>query len=222
MKRRIGLFGGTFNPIHLGHLRAAEEVCAVFTLERILFIPSYSPPHKETVDVASAEDRYRMVELACRDRKEFEASRLEVEARQKSYSILTLARIRRLYPAAWVFFILGVDAFLDIGTWRAYERVLEECLFIVMARPGFDLETTRHVLGGRLADRMVQVEDGGPVRDSQFARYGIFLLPIRALDISSTAVRDRARRGERLDGLVPDSVAAFISARQLYRGPKTS
>ena len=217
-KERIGLFGGTFNPIHLGHLRAATDVREAFGLGRVLFIPSYIPPHKTSGDVASAADRFRMVELACRGREDFVASPLEVEAREKSYSIVTLAKVRGLYPGAWTFFVLGVDAFLEIGTWREYEKVLAESLFIVMGRPGFELESAAGVLGGRLRDRICRIKQGELADETLFSRFTIFLLPIRALDISSTDIRDRVRRGERPDGLVPASVADYIREHQLYMG----
>ncbi|HYA48116.1 MAG TPA: nicotinate-nucleotide adenylyltransferase, partial [Burkholderiales bacterium] len=207
MRERIGLFGGTFNPIHLGHLKAAAEVRAAFGLGRVLFIPSYIPPHKTSPDIASAADRFRMVELACDGREGFVASALEVEARERSYSIVTLAKVKGLYPEAWTFFILGIDAFLEIGTWHEYDRVLDECLFIVTDRPGFDLESASGVLGGRLRDRTCRVTRGGPVDEALFSRFGVFLLPIQALDISATGIRRRVRRGERPDGLVPAPVA---------------
>jgi len=214
----IGIFGGTFDPIHLGHLRAAQEVRRRAGLDRILFIPSFLPPHKTPGTGASPADRLRMVELACRGRKGFEASPIEVEAGEKSYSILTLRKIRALSPAARLFFILGVDAFLDFGTWREYERVLEECLFVVMGRPGFELDRAQGVLGGKLRDVMGPLAGGGGVGGPLTPRTRIFLLPIRALDISSTAIRDRVRRGETLDGLVPGPVDVYIREHQLYRG----
>jgi nicotinate-nucleotide adenylyltransferase len=214
----IGLFGGTFDPIHLGHMRAAAEVRRRARLDRVLFIPSYLPPHKKPGAVASAADRFRMVELACRWRKGFEASPVEVEAGEKSYSILTLRKIRALSPASRLFFILGVDAFLDIGTWREYHRVLEECFFIVMGRPGFELDRARDVLDGKLRDSIGPLVTGEGAAGPLPPRTRIFLLPIRALDISSTAIRERVRRGESLDGLVPGAVDAYIREHQLYRG----
>ncbi|MCX6570401.1 MAG: nicotinate-nucleotide adenylyltransferase [Candidatus Aminicenantes bacterium] len=214
----IGLFGGTFDPIHFGHLRAAAEVRRRARLDRVLFIPSYLPPHKKSGAVASAADRLRMVELACRWRKGFEASPVEVEAGEKSYSILTLRKIRALSPDARLFFILGVDAFLDIGTWREYHRVLEECFFIVMGRPGFELDRARDVLDGKLRDSIGPLVTGEGATGPLPPRTRIFLLPIRALDISSTAIRERVRRGETLDGLVPGAVDAYIREHQLYRG----
>jgi len=218
VRERIGLFGGTFNPIHLGHLRAAADVRGAFGLGQVLFVPSYIPPHKASADVASADDRFRMVELACLGHAGFVASPVEVEARVKSYSILTLSKVKGLHPEAWIFFILGVDAFLEIGTWHEYDRVLDECLFIVTGRPGFGLESAAGVLGGRLRGRVCRVPEGGPVDEALFSRFGVFLLPIKALDISSTDIRDRVRRGERPDGLVPAPVAEYIREHHLYTG----
>ncbi len=214
----IGLFGGTFDPIHCGHLKAASEIRRRTGLGRILFIPSYLPPHKAAGGAASPADRLRMVEIAVRRRAGFEASPLEVEARGRSYSILTLRQVRRLNPGARLFFILGVDAFLDIGTWHEHEKVLRECFFLVMARPGFDLEQARDVLGGRLRDRIGPLAGAGPLDGAAPPRRRVLLVPIRALDVSSTEVRERIRRGRPLTGLVPPAVAAYIREHQLYRG----
>lgn len=219
MTERIGLFGGTFDPVHNGHLRAAAEVRAAFALERVLFIPSYIPPHKESRGMAPAADRLRMVELACLGHQGYVASAIEVEARERSYSILTLAKVKAIYPGARLFFILGVDAFLEIGTWREYERVLDECRFIVTSRPGFDLEAGAEVLGGRLRERVCRAGSGGPVDEAQLELCGVFLLPIPALDISATGVRERIRRGEDPEGLVPPVVAAYIREHHLYSEP---
>ena len=214
----IGLYGGTFDPIHLGHLRAAAEVRRLARLDRVLFIPSYIPPHKAGGGAAPAADRLRMVEIACRRRKGFEVSPIEVEARGRSYSILTLRKVRAMFPRARLFFIVGIDAFLEIGTWHEYEKVLAACLFLVTGRPGFDLERARNVLGGRLREAVGPLAGAGRLAGPVPPRFSVILVPIRALDVSSTAVRDRVRRGESLEGLVPRAVAAYIRDRQLYRG----
>jgi len=214
----IGLFGGTFDPIHLGHLRAAAEVRRRARLDRVLFIPSYLPPHKKSGAAVPAADRLRMVELACRGRAGLEASSIEVDAREKSYSILTLRKLRALSPEARLFFILGVDAFLDIGTWREYHRVLEGCFFIVMGRPGFELDRARDVLGGKLRDSIGPLETAEGAAGPLPPQTRVFLLPIHALDISSTAIREKVRRGDSLEGLVPAPVEKYIREHQLYRG----
>jgi len=216
----IGLYGGTFDPIHCGHLRAAAEVRRRTGLDRILFIPSFIPPHKDAGGAAPAADRLRMVELACRRRAGFEVSPVEVEARGKSYSILTLRKIKTLQPRARLFFIVGIDAFLEIGTWHQYEKVLAECRFLVTGRPGFDLDRAAGVLGGRLSGVTGPLAAAGGLDGALPPRFRVTLVPIRALDVSSTVVRDRVRRGASLEGLVPPAVAAYIHDHQLYRGRK--
>ncbi|HPW17385.1 MAG TPA: nicotinate-nucleotide adenylyltransferase [Candidatus Aminicenantes bacterium] len=214
----LGLFGGTFDPVHLGHLRAAAEVRRKAGLDRVLLIPSYLPPHKAPGAAAPAADRLRMVELAVRRRAGLEPSAVEVEAGETSYSFLTLRKVRALRPRARLFFILGVDAFLEIGTWREYRRLLGECLFIVTGRPGFELERARDVLGGRLRDAIGPFPPGARAGGRLPPGRRVFLMPIRALDVSSTAIREKARRGLSVEGLVPRAVAAYIRERGLYRG----
>lgn len=211
----IGLYGGTFNPIHLGHLKAAEAVTEAFELERVLFIPSYIPPHKESREVASAAHRLRMVELALAGRDRFAASDIEVAAGGRSYSIVTVRKIKRLYPDAELFFITGVDAFLEIGTWREHEALLAECRFIVTTRPGWELDVSG-ALGGKLGGSISPLIDGIMPGKETRERYRIFPLVIDALNISSTEVRARAGQGLSLAGLVPPAVERYIRENELY------
>jgi nicotinate-nucleotide adenylyltransferase len=194
-KKRIGLFGGTFNPIHCGHVKAAESVQNMFSFDRILFIPSYLPPHKESVDVASAAHRLKMVELALASFDRFFPSSVEIDARGTSYSILTLNKIKEMFPQTEVFFLLGIDAFLEIETWKDYEDVLEQCSFVVMSRPGFRLSEAKDILT---------------------EKYKIYLLSINTLDISSSEVRERIRKNQPIEGLVPENVENYIKERSLY------
>jgi nicotinate-nucleotide adenylyltransferase len=214
---RIGLLGGTFNPVHRGHIRAAEEVRRRFGLSRILFIPSYIPPHKQTADIASPEDRYAMVKLALRSRAGMEASPVEIEAHEKSYSIITLNKLKAAYADAAIFFIVGVDAFLEIMTWRSYRDVLEQCRFIVTSRPGFDLARAREALPAEYAGKIGEWNRPGPVSEDTLARFRIYLLPIKALAISSTEIRCRVRAGESIRGLVPRPVEEYIRTKKLYQ-----
>ena len=218
MKERVGLFGGTFDPVHCGHIRAAGEVLERFSLHKILFIPSFIPPHKGRAGIAPAHDRLRMVDLACRGEPRFAASSIEVDAGEKSYSIITLEKIKRAYPGGWIFFILGVDAFLEIETWRDHERVLEECRFIVMTRPGYRLDQADLVLRGSLKEKIHHLSKTEKIGEAQFKSRRIFFLPIRALDISSTEVRRRIRTGKDIRGLVPEVVGDYIRSHRLYRG----
>ncbi|OGD38699.1 MAG: nicotinate (nicotinamide) nucleotide adenylyltransferase [Candidatus Aminicenantes bacterium RBG_19FT_COMBO_58_17] len=216
-RQRIGLLGGTFNPVHEGHLRAAEEVRLRFALSQVLFIPSYIPPHKQTEDMAPPEDRFAMVELALRSHPHMVASPLEIEARDKSYSVITLNKLQAIYADAWIFFILGVDAFLEIETWKSYREVLEKCRFIVISRPGFDLAGAREALPPEYAGKMGDCRGAGSVGEDLLSRFRIFLVSIRALDISSTDIRRRVRAGRSIHGLVPDPVEEYIRKKNLYQ-----
>jgi nicotinate-nucleotide adenylyltransferase len=214
---RIGIFGGTFDPIHAGHLRAAARVRDRFKLDRVLFVPSFIPPHKRRAGLASPAERLAMVEQAVVGRRGFAASAVEVGSRATSYSIITLAKVRRLYPAARLFFILGADAFREIETWREWRRVLAQCAFIVTTRPGTGLGRARSVLDPTYRRRAVRVDRGTRIDERFLDRFGIFFLAIDALPLSSTGIRRRVREGRPLRGLVPGAVARIIEDHELYR-----
>jgi nicotinate-nucleotide adenylyltransferase len=214
---RIALFGGTFDPIHAGHLRSAAIVGKRFGLDRILFVPASIPPHKARADMAPAADRYRMVRLAVAGHPGWTASPVEIRAGGTSYSIRTIERMRRRFPRARLFFIAGADAFRDIKTWREWERVLRSCLFIVTTRPGTGLDEAVRSLGPAYAGLLADIGPTGRVREEDLVPSRIFLAPIAALPVSSTVIRERARQGLSLRGLVPPGVAAHIEAEGLYR-----
>jgi nicotinate-nucleotide adenylyltransferase len=216
-EERIGLFGGTFNPVHRGHLRAAQAVRSRFRLNRVLFIPSYLPPHKQTTEMASPQNRFAMVELAVSAFPRLVASPLEIEARERSYSIITLNKIRTIYPEAWIFFILGIDAFLEIETWKSYREVLEQCRFIIISRPGFDLAAARGALPSDYEKSFHHVPEGEELGNDFLEKFRFFLLLIPALDISSTEIRRRVRCGRSIRGLVPESVEEYIRRKKLYQ-----
>lgn len=213
---RIGVFGGTFDPVHNGHLKAAAEIGRRFGLGRILFVPSNIPPHKARAGMAPARDRMAMVELAVRRRSRFAVSALEIRAGGRSYSIRTLRRIRRLHPRTRIFFIVGADAFLEIKTWMEWRSVLDESLFIVMTRPGFSLAGARRAPGAAYADRIRAVGRTERVREEWFSAFRIFLVPIEALPISATEIRRRVREGRPIAGLVPAPVARYVREHGLY------
>ena len=216
-KERIGLFGGTFNPIHSGHLKAAKVVQRACTLQKILFIPSFIPPHKGSDKVVSAAHRLSMVELAIEGNPGFIASDIEIEEGGKSYSILTLFKIIKIYPVAHFFFILGVDAFLEIETWKDYKSLLDQCSFIVISRRGYRLQEARTVLGKEYSARMFDLSDGGFVETGLTNGHKIFLLPFDAIDVSSTVLRKRLGKQLSIEGLVPSSVEKYIQRNKLYQ-----
>ena len=218
-KERIGIFGGTFNPVHSGHVRAAAEVQARFAIDRVLFVPSFIPPHKETAEVASPRDRMAMVELALRRYRRLVASPIEIEAGGTSYSIVTLNKVGALHPGARIFFILGADAFRDIETWREWRRVLEGCRFIVTTRPGSRLTEARDALAEEYRSGVLEVRPSSRLGEAVLEAFRIFLAPIDAVDVSSTEIRARVRSGRPLRGLVPVLVERYIREHGLYLKP---
>ena len=216
-KERIGLFGGTFNPVHSGHIKAAEIVQKRFRLDKILFIPSYIPPHKDTAEIASPSHRLKMVEIALRGFSHFIPCSVEIDAEEKSYSIITINTIKKLYPKSWIFFILGIDAFLEVDTWKDYEQLLEQCFFIVISRPGYLLDEAKNTLDGKYREKMYMLAKSESVKDEMLLSFRIFLLPIEALDIASTEIRGRIKRGGSLKGMVSERVEAYIRENRLYK-----
>jgi nicotinate-nucleotide adenylyltransferase len=219
-RERIGIFGGTFNPIHKGHVKAAKEVQKVFQLEKILFIPSYIPPHKMSPDIASPSHRMKMVELAISSFPRFVPSSIEIDAGGKSYSILTLAKLKEKFLDTSMFFILGVDAFLEIETWRDHEVVLEQCHFVVISRPGYRLKDAEKSLGEEYIKRMVWVSDSYRFKEKQNGGHNIFFLSISALNIASKDVRERVREGKYIGDLVAKPVGEYIRQNKLYQRGK--
>ncbi|HRD02818.1 MAG TPA: nicotinate-nucleotide adenylyltransferase [Candidatus Saccharicenans sp.] len=212
-----GLFGGTFNPIHNGHLWAAEEVRKYLPMQRILFIPSYIPPHKDQKEVVPAWHRLRMVEIACQAHPGFIASDLEVKNPGPSYSIITLKKLKELFPQDTFWFILGSDAFLEIDTWKDYTRLLQECSFVIVRRPGYELEKLNKVIDKIRPELVVEIDKQEKAEVKDCGRPGLYLIDIDALDISSSKIRQRLRAGLPVTGLVPPGVEDYILKNHLYR-----
>jgi nicotinate-nucleotide adenylyltransferase len=196
-QRRIGLMGGTFDPIHHGHLVAAEEARWQFDLDTVLFVPT-GQPWQKPVGVSPAEDRYRMTVIATASNPAFEVSRVEIDHPGPTYTVDTLRRLRaELGEDARLFFITGADAVLHILTWTDREEVLALAEFIAATRPGYDLE--------RLTERL------------PLARERLHPMEIPMLAISSTEIRARVARGAPIQYLVPDGVVEYVVERGLYR-----
>lgn len=212
-----GLFGGTFNPIHYGHLKAADEVLRCFPLDRILFIPSYIPPHKSQKEVVAVEHRLRMVEIACQNQPKFLVSDVEARNPTPSYSIVTLRKLKEIYPEDKFFFIVGSDAFLEIETWKDYTELLKECSFIVVSRPGFGLRSVRRVIEKIRQENLAGIEKFSLPSPDELSVNGVYLLEIDSLDISSSEIRKRLQSGLPITGLVPEGVEEYINKYNLYR-----
>lgn len=213
-KKRIGILGGTFNPIHKGHLKAAEKVNKEFFLDKILFIPSYIPPHKKSSHTAPPRDRFNMVKLALEEYPNFIPSRIEIDAEEKSYSIITLNKIKKSNPEARIFFILGIDAFLEIDTWKDTKDLLDNYSFIVISRPGFNLKDAKNILGGEYRNKMTEIRTHIKREDIKY--HDFFLLHIDSLDISSSGIRKRIKKGKSVHEMVPRNVEKYIKENKLY------
>ncbi len=215
---RTGVLGGTFDPIHLGHLAAAGAACRALALDEVLFIPSRLPPHREATPRASMFHRFAMVSLAVNGDDRFVASDVELRREGPSYTAVTLRELHAAgWPASQLFFITGTDAFAEIATWYDYPAVLELAHFVVISRPGQSFD----VLRGRLpllASRMCEV-DVSPPSEKQAASPCIFLVRADTPDVSSTEIRDRAERSESLAGLVPPAIEQYILRHRLYQHP---
>jgi nicotinate-nucleotide adenylyltransferase len=191
--------GGTFDPIHHGHLVAAEEARWQFDLDKVVFVPT-GQPWQKPVGVSPAEDRYQMTLIATASNPKFTVSRVEIDHQGPTYTIDTLRRLRRQHPGdTRLYFITGADAVLQILTWKQPDQVLAQAEFIAATRPGFDL------------DRLVSQVPGAAGR--------VHRMEIPALAISSTDIRARAARGAPIQYLVPDGVARYIHKHALYRPP---
>lgn len=203
----VGVLGGTFDPVHLGHLHVAASVAARLLIPRMLLVPSAQPPHKDRPGLASSEDRLAMLRLAVEGRPGLEVCDLEIRRGGASYTIETLRALRDGDPPCAPVFVAGLDAWLDVANWREPVRLREEFDFAIVARPGTDP-------GGAAGRSLTPVR--GPIEE--LGRGGrAFLVPIEPMDVSSSRVRARAARGEPVDGLVPPPVARYIQARSLYR-----
>ncbi|OFW07286.1 MAG: nicotinate (nicotinamide) nucleotide adenylyltransferase [Acidobacteria bacterium RIFCSPLOWO2_02_FULL_67_36] len=212
---RIGILGGTFDPIHRGHVDTATAARAVLSLDGVIVLPSRVPPHRADPPIASRYHRFAMTSLAVNGIAELAASDIELCAPGPSYTIDTLIRFRDRtgLAASQIFFITGADAFAEIETWHRFPEVLELAHFVVVSRPGFPVDGLHRALPS-LAARMRPAGAGAARSDSPL----ILLLDARTPDVSSTDIRRRLRAGESIAELVAPAVATHIAQHGLYAG----
>jgi nicotinate-nucleotide adenylyltransferase len=213
----IALFGGTFDPIHAGHLQAARSASRKFRLDQVLFIPTGNPPHKYRDHFTTFPQRFAMVALACAENPRFMPSLLEAPTpeRKPRYSINTVRAAKRLLrPADQLFFLIGMDAFLDLPHWHEYRRLLDLVNFIVVSRPGFNPHEIRKVIPPDLIreGRGITRPDSVHLRRSR-------LQVLRGVDVpvASRDIREAIEAGRRVTGLVPPLVEEYILKEGLYR-----
>lgn len=191
--------GGTFDPVHHGHLSAANEVATRFALDEVVFVPTGNPYQKASRDVSPAEDRYLMTVIATASNPRFSVSRIDVDRPGTTYTIDTLRDLQQAYGDAELFFITGSDALAQILSWRSAEELFALAHFVGVSRPGYDT-----------------------VEVSRFPAGSVSLLEVPALAISSSDCRARVGRGDPVWYLVPDGVVQYIEKRLLYRAPAVS
>ena len=198
---KVGIFGGTFDPVHQGHMVIAEQVMGELALSRVLFVPGGIPPHKEASSVrASAEDRFDMVEAAVAKNERFAVDRVEVDTGRPMHSVETVQILKQRAPADEWYFISGADEVSNLLAWKDPDRLLEEVVMVAATRPGFDLSRLGHLEAGlRNFDRIFPVE-------------------CTRVDISATSIRRRMLQGKSVRYLVPEEVYRIIRDRRLYEG----
>lgn len=214
-RRAVALFGGTFDPIHAGHIAVAQAAQRRFHLDAIYFVVSSRPPHKTQRELTPFIHRYAMVTLACAEHQGFLPSLAEAPTGTPHvfYSIDTVRRFRRAHPEDHIYFIAGADQFLEIPTWKQYESLLDACDFIIASRPGFQLNALRLVIPPEKLGR-------GAEHNSQkvvLHKSVIHLLTTVASHVSSTEIRERLEQGKNIHGLVPTRVEEYILGQALYR-----
>jgi len=198
---KLGVMGGTFNPIHHGHLVAAEIIRDEFSLDEVLFVPSGKPPHKDNDEIASPEHRWMMTLLATANNEYFSASAIEIERGGESYTRDTLLELKKIYgERTQMYFITGADAIAEISTWHRTEDLPRLAKFIAASRPGYKLDWEKI--------------------DPRF-RKATYLVEVPALAISSTEIRRRIREGKTIKYLVPEVVERYIYKNKLYQPGKT-
>lgn len=200
MKRK-GIFGGTFDPIHNGHLSIANEALNYLELDEILFMPSGNPPHKLNNDKADANIRYELIEMAIRSEKHFVVSDYEIERREVSYTYITVEHFKRLEPSTLWYFITGVDCLMELDTWKNAERIFNCCTLAVFNRPGFNMKAILKE------------------KDKNEKIYGkeIIFIDLPLLDISSREIKKKIKEGKRVDYLMPQGVFNTIIELGLYK-----
>ncbi len=217
---KIGIYGGTFNPVHYGHLRTAEDVYERLMLDNMLFIPSGKTPFDKP-DLARALERFEMVEKAIKGNRHFNISDIETKVRGRSYSVDTIRKLSRTYENADFYFILGIDAFLDLQEWKEPQKLLNMTNLVVISRPGYffkDISSSPFIKG--ISQKVLTGLDKDKVTDYSFDitdKHKGHLLKVTGLKISASRIRSLIIKGKSVRYLLPDSVKSYIIAHNLYK-----
>ena len=215
--KRIAFYGGTFDPVHCGHVTIARRLVKLFSLDEFAFLPAFHAPHKPERSPTSAFHRYAMLCLATQDQAQISVSTLELDHGKKRYTVETLPEIIEKYPQDDVFFVMGADSWADIRTWREWEQVLLMSNHIVVTRPGYEI-TFDHVTDA-VRERIIDLRGSTSHPLSAETGLKIYITNAVVLDVSATDIRDDIREDDKLDREddVPEEVAKYIEKYELYR-----
>jgi nicotinate-nucleotide adenylyltransferase len=222
LRQRIGVYGGTFDPPHLGHLTIAERLVEAFSLDRMLLVPAATPPHKREMRISSPLHRFAMLALATGGSPRLFLSSIEIEAAQTPYTVDTLRLLQRSLPEARLFFVMGGDSFRDVTSWYQYEELLTGYDVVVAMRPG--LAGVAEQGGCELTDRLpahihrslLDLRGGILPTEEQLEKRHIYLTDYVSVDVSATSIREAVTLGLDVTGMVPPAVAAYLDKYQLY------
>ena len=217
-ERRIAAFGGTFDPIHNGHVEIARAVVRNFGVDQLLIVPAHRPPHKNVRAIVDGYHRFAMAVLATLDEPRMVVSTIELETPDRPYTFETIERLRSIFGSnTRLFFVMGADSFEEIRTWREHERLLSSTSVIAVTRPGHNVESSH--LDERFRANIVDLRggDGRPELTGDLNEHRIFLAGYVDNNVSSTEIRQRVRDGESIDRMVPPRVAGYIKRYDLYR-----
>ena len=218
MQQQIAVYGGTFDPIHKGHLRVAEAILDAFAMDRLLFVPAFVPPHKRHQEISSQFHRWAMLTLATADRARMFVSSVELESPERPYTVETLSRLQAELKDSRLFFVMGVDSFRDVTMWHEHGRLLTEYDVIVATRPGYESDDriASH-LTPNLQALCVDLRNGKSPTSGDLASKHIYLTDYVEMDISATKIREAAQQNQPIDQFVEPEVAAYIEKYQIYR-----
>lgn len=214
--KRIAFYGGTFDPVHCGHLTVAKRLVDLFRLDEFFFVPAFHAPHKPETKPTSGYHRFAMLCLATADEEKIGVSTIELDRAEKRYSIDTLTQLKEDYPLHRIFFVMGADSWTDIRTWREWEKVLLLTNHIVVSRPGYEIRFD-HVTDN-VRERIVDLRGKNSVPTMDNSPH-IYVTDAVQFDVSATEIRDDVREDEILDRTddVPPEVAKYIEKYELYR-----
>ena len=215
MPLRLGVFGGTFDPVHLGHLRAAQEALDILGLDEMLFVPVAVAPHKPVRQILLFENRWRMLQLALAGNARFRLSDIEKRMPGKSYTVHSLKQLRKENPGAELFFLVGSDAFFEMDTWYEFKEIFRLAGIVVLCRPECCENEMLEFVSKRVSELYRIVPENREIRHPVLC--SVYGLQNTRIDISSTRIRELAAEGRSVRYLVPDSVWSYIGENGLYR-----